>query len=152
MADSEIISAIIAQHAEEVAFLWIFRAGTLIAPHCSLQDLTKLDNRIEAHLDGLRIAGGEGWKLCEEQLATNEIGAVFTLGVQACESADTALMAAVVTVAEQQPKVVGGLVSAFGWTLVDQVQGHIRSLLESNKPVHQLIGIGAAAINRRIQA
>ena len=148
MPASETISAVVVQHAEEVAFLWMFRPRILTAPHCLLQDLAKLDNRIEAHLDGLRIAGGEGWKICEEKLATKEVGAVFTAGVKACESADTALVAKVVSIVEQEPKVADGLVSALGWPPFDQVQGHIHTLLESNKPVHQLIGIGAAAIHR----
>jgi uncharacterized protein (TIGR02270 family) len=145
---SEFIPAIIGQHAEEAAFLCTFREGLLMAPHYLLQDLANLDNRIEAHLDGLRVAGGEGWKICEEQLA-NGPGEVFTAGVQAFESADMALVTKVMTAVEQEPKLADAFVSAFGWSEFQRVERHIHALLRSNNPVHQFVGIGAATIHRQ---
>ena len=50
------ISSVLEQHAEEAAFLWILRDGAVHAPHYSLQDLARLDQRLEGHVDGLRIA------------------------------------------------------------------------------------------------
>ena len=47
---------VIAQHAEESAMLWIHRGVALTSPNYSLPDLAKLDGRVEAHLDGLRVA------------------------------------------------------------------------------------------------
>ena len=55
-----IIARIISQHAEEAAFLWLLRRTAVVAPHFNLSDLAKLDNRIEAQLDGVRIAGDVG--------------------------------------------------------------------------------------------
>jgi hypothetical protein len=57
-----VIPTIIEQHAEEAAFLWLLRDAAVRAPHYSLKNLADLDNRVEAHLDGLRIAGLEGWR------------------------------------------------------------------------------------------
>jgi hypothetical protein len=54
---SMIIAEIVSQHAEEAAFLWLLRSNAVGAPHYSLKDLAKLDGRVEAHLDGLRVAG-----------------------------------------------------------------------------------------------
>lgn len=56
----EIIIDIVSQHAEEAAFLWLLRDRAVYAPHYSLADLSELDDRVEAHLDGLRIAGDAG--------------------------------------------------------------------------------------------
>jgi hypothetical protein len=39
--------------AEEAAFLWLLRSNAIRQPHCALKDLAKLDDRFEAHLDGL---------------------------------------------------------------------------------------------------
>jgi hypothetical protein len=61
-----IIKHIVEQHAEEAAFLWLLRDAAVGAPHYDLKDLARLDERVEAHLDGLRIAGVEGWEICRE--------------------------------------------------------------------------------------
>ena len=55
-----IIESIVTQHAEEAAFLWLLREGAVDAPHYSLKDLVEHDSRVEAHLDGLRVAGEAG--------------------------------------------------------------------------------------------
>src|SRR6266481_5983395 len=140
---------VLSQNAEEASTLWLLRKTASTRPHYSLADLAKLDGRLEAHLDGLRIAGGVGWKACEEQLAANEVGEVFAAGVLACESANPELMAKVLSVLEEEPELAGGLTSALGWPPFEQLQSYIRGLLQSNHPVHQFIGIGAAAIHRQ---
>jgi uncharacterized protein (TIGR02270 family) len=104
---------------------------------------------VEAHLDGLRIAGGDCWKICEEQLAANEKGEVFAAGALACESSNLALMAKVLSVVEKEPKLASGLISALGWPPFEQAESHIQTLLQSSNPVYQLVGIGAAAVHRR---
>jgi uncharacterized protein (TIGR02270 family) len=144
-----VINNLISQHAQEAAMLWLLRQVASKAPHYSLADVAKIDGRVEAHLDGLRIAGEEGWKKCEDQLVANEKGEVFAAGVLACESANQVLMAKVLSVVEKEPKLVGGLISALGWPPFEQVQSHIQTLLQSSNPVHQLVGIGAAAVHRR---
>lgn len=57
------IRHIVSQHVEEAAFLWLLRDSAVGQPHYSIDDLENLDRRIEAHLDGLRIAGNEGWEV-----------------------------------------------------------------------------------------
>ena len=53
---STVIKAIIEQHAEEAAFLWTTRDRAVHSPNYSLKDLSGLEERVEAHLDGLRVA------------------------------------------------------------------------------------------------
>ena len=79
------IANVISQHAKEAAMLWLLRRAATAAPHYSLTDLAKLESRVDAHLDGLRIAEDEGWALCEEQLAAKEVGEVFAVGALAFE-------------------------------------------------------------------
>jgi len=52
-----VIESIVEQHAEEATFLWILRDAAAQAPHYSLKDLADIDERVEAHIDGLRVAG-----------------------------------------------------------------------------------------------
>jgi hypothetical protein len=72
-----IMHEVVSQHAEEASFLWLLRHAAVSRPHYSLADLSKLDNRVEAHLDGLRIAGESGWKLVQETLPFEESSNLF---------------------------------------------------------------------------
>jgi uncharacterized protein (TIGR02270 family) len=144
-----VITNVLLQHSEEAAMLWILRQGAIVSPHYSLADLAKLDGRTEAHLDGLRIAGADGWKFCDEQLAANEGGEVFAAGVMAFESARPELIAKVLLVVEETPKTVDGLVSTLGWLSIEQAHPHIQTLLRSNNAIHQRVGVAAGAIHRR---
>ena len=65
-----VIVNIVEQHAEEASFLWLLRRAAVEAPHYSLADLAALDERVEAHIDGLRIAGEVGQQICEQNLST----------------------------------------------------------------------------------
>src|SRR6478609_1353768 len=85
---TEVISEIIEHHAEEAAFLWLLRDNAVRAPHYALKGLAKLDDRVEAHLDGLRIAGEPGWELVKKSCEIGEPGEIFTAAVLAFESGD----------------------------------------------------------------
>ena len=84
----QIIQTVITQHAEEAAFLWLLRDAAVLAPHYDLNDLAELDQRVAAHLDGLRSAGDAGWELVKQELTWEEVGEVFAAAVLAFESGD----------------------------------------------------------------
>jgi uncharacterized protein (TIGR02270 family) len=140
---------IVAQHAEEAAMLWLLRRAAVRAPHYSLADLAKLDGRLEAHLDGLRIAGGHGWTTCLEQLSFREEGEVFVGGVLAFESQDPGRMDAVLPIVEENPELASGLVSALGWIDAAVADAICDQLLASDSPTQRLAGIAGRAIRRR---
>ena len=75
------ITTILDQHAEEAAFLAGLRSYAVGAPHYDLAHLGDLDERIEAHLDGLRIAGLKGLHLLLEQLTPHAQGELFALSL-----------------------------------------------------------------------
>ena len=50
------ITKVVAQHLQELGFLWRQRAAASRSPDWRLTDLKRLDRRIEAHLDGLLVA------------------------------------------------------------------------------------------------
>ena len=143
-----IIPRILEQHVEEAAFLWILRDSAVGAPHYQLSDLAKLDSRIEAHLDGLRIAGVDGWRLCEKSLKLGEVGEVFAAGVLALESKDTNRLEGVLETVTQFPDTLRGLVSAFGWVAPQRLAGTVKSYLTSQSPLIRQIGVAACAVHR----
>ena len=144
-----IIAEIVSQHAEEAAFLWLLRSNAISQPHYALKDLAKLDDRVEAHLDGLRVAGDAGWELCKAGLAHEENGEVFAAVVMAFESGIEPRIQAVLNVVEQTPALSRGLISALGWIPFQQISSQIQALLASPSAVQKRIGIAACAIHRQ---
>lgn len=143
-----VIPHIIDQHAEEAAFLWLLRHNAIYAPHYNLKDLAKLDGRIEAHIDGLRIAGDYGWEACCHNLEFKERGEIFAAAVLALEGNLIERINKVYQVAEEAPETLTGLISAFGWVEPHLLQGKVKGLLISKKPLWRQVGIAACAIHR----
>ena len=144
-----IIPVIIEQHAEEAAFLWLLRDMAVREPHYSLNDLAKLDDRVEAHIDGLRIAGDEGWEICREALAWEEPGEVFTAAVLAFEKGNDDWIQTVLKAGSESQELSRGIISALGWLPYEQALVHIRKLLDSESADLRRIGIAASAVHRK---
>lgn len=148
MQTPSVIPHIIDQHAEEAAFLWLLRHNAVYAPHYNLKDLAKLDGRVEAHIDGLRIAGDYGWEACCHNLEFKERGEVFIAAVLALEGNLIDRINKVYQVAEEAPETLTGLISAFGWVEPHHLQGKVNGLLISKNPLWRQVGIAACAIHR----
>lgn len=79
-----VLPEIIRQHAEQAAFLWMVYDRALLYPdeNPEMDDLRigRLLERLEAHLDGLRVAGAEGLAIAEERLKDYpEAGELFVV-------------------------------------------------------------------------
>ena len=109
------IPVVIEQHAEAAVFHWLLRDEAIYAPHYSLDDLARLDNRLDAHIDGLCIAGEAGGEICQEQLGWEEAGEVFVAAVLAFESGHEARMQAVLKVGSASRELSSSLALALGW-------------------------------------
>ena len=144
-----VIESIVEQHAEEAAFLWILRDAAVQAPHYSLKDLADIDERVEAHIDGLRIAGEAGWSFCADALTQEEPGEVFATAVLAFESEQDQRIKMVLKAAATDPELSRGVISALGWLRFDQVKEHIDQLLRSLTPELRRIGVAASAVHRQ---
>jgi uncharacterized protein (TIGR02270 family) len=142
------IAAVLEQHVEEAAFLWLLREGAVHAPHYARKDLAKLDLRLEAHLDALRIAGPHGWSALKEALALEEPGEIFTAALLAFESGDVRRSDLVLDAGTATPELSRGLISAIGWLAPKKADRLIKALLASPSRLRRRIGVGGAAIRR----
>jgi uncharacterized protein (TIGR02270 family) len=141
---------VIAAHAEEAAYLWVKRDAAVRAPHYRLKDLAKLEERLEAHLDGLRIAGEAGWELIKPAAEDGAPGAVFVAGVLALESGIEARRRSLLEAGTASPVASRGLISALGSIGIDQASGPIKALVVSDQPAQRSAGIAAAAAHRKM--
>lgn len=146
IAQSTIIPAIIEQHAEEAAFLWMQRDAAVSDPHYSLKDLAHLDERVEAHIDGLRIAADPGWEICVAALDEPDAGSVFAAAVLAFESGESQRIKMVIELGSHEPESFRELISALGWIKKSQFAAMLTRLINSNDLNYQRLVISASAI------
>jgi uncharacterized protein (TIGR02270 family) len=144
----KVIDSIVSQHAEETALLWMLRRAAVTSSNYGLGDLAKLDGRIEAHLDGLRVAGEAGWRFCEAQLLRGEAGEVFAASIMGFESGQPERIGRVLAVVQEAPETVEGVVSALGWLALDVALPHITALLNDEAPGCRQVGVAAPAVHR----
>lgn len=145
----EAIQNILTQHVEEASFLWTLRDAAVRRPDYLLDEIAELDERVEAHLDGLRIAGDPCWEVCAQAMADGDAGEAFAAAVVALERGHAAEIDEVVKVAAVKPDLGRGLVSALGWLPFERVKPFIRQFLEAEPPALRRVGLAAAAVHRR---
>ncbi|HSU55741.1 MAG TPA: TIGR02270 family protein [Candidatus Dormibacteraeota bacterium] len=112
-------------------------------------DLSKLDDRLDAHLDGLCLAGEEGWRLAEEQLKTSQPGEICAAALLACKSADHRRLQQVVDACAANPAMAEGLASALGWISVAKENSYGEMLINSRSAAVRSAGIAALALHRQ---
>ncbi|PBB23656.1 MULTISPECIES: hypothetical protein [unclassified Mesorhizobium] len=84
MIPAPVIPEIVRQHAEMAAFLWIVYDDALLHPEENPEmdevRIARLIERLEAHLDGLRVARADGLRIAKERYSEfPEAGELFVL-------------------------------------------------------------------------
>jgi uncharacterized protein (TIGR02270 family) len=138
---------VVRQHAENAAFLWTQRDRAIAEPHYRLKDIARLDERVEANVDGLRVAGEVGWKLCEEGLEQQGPGEVFAAAVLAFAGTNPTRIEKVLDMSQAAPRLHRPVVAALGWLDADQSKPHLAGLLTSENPLKRQIGIAGFTVH-----
>jgi uncharacterized protein (TIGR02270 family) len=144
-----IIREVVEQHAEEAAFLWNLRDAATDQPHYTLRHLAALEERIEAHIDGLRVAGEAGVSIAWAQLDENPgPGELFVAAVAALERRDMPSLERALQLAKSAPASCPGLFGALGWVSRDALRGHVVTWLDDASPFRRLVGVVACSLHR----
>lgn len=112
---------IIERHADEAAFLWDQRRRAVRSPLFDLPSLTLLDQRLDANLEGLVVAGEAGLRACQEACKrragrpTDRGSELFAALFTAAEIGDTMALAKLLVTAGQHPRGDEAVISALGW-------------------------------------
>jgi uncharacterized protein (TIGR02270 family) len=141
------LPSVVCQHHEEADTLFETRCWLLRAPHVDLHALGRLDERLAAHVDGLLVAGDPGKALCVDALDEPGTGRLFIAGVVAIACRDTALLDRLLSLAETDPALQGGVESAFGWVSASSLRGVVKGLLDSASAFRRGIGLQACALH-----
>jgi uncharacterized protein (TIGR02270 family) len=144
-----ILTLVISEHAREISVLWTTRGRLVVAGQITVGDLRRLDDRVAAHIDGVTVAGEEGWLSCHAALETLSSGAFFASAVWAISQnrEDKLETITPLTIAANRPA-EDGLMSALGWVERDRLQGIVARLLGSAEPNRRMIGLAACAMHR----
>jgi uncharacterized protein (TIGR02270 family) len=145
---TEPLDEMIGEHVAEASFVWLQRCYAVQAPDCSLQQLADLDERLDAHIDGLRVAGDAGWAQATVALDIDTAEDFFPASVLALEAADDRFDD-IVRRMEDAPGVVKGVISALGWVEPSCLSGRVMSLLADPSPSRQLLGVAACGLHRK---
>lgn len=143
-----VLKHIVEQHAEEAAFLWEQRRIALRASHYVLAELAELEERIEAHLAGLRVDLQTAKQLSLARLAEPDEGDMFVAAVLALTSFDETLLAQVVDLVDTPQAFHAGLVGGMGWLSSAALQRWLPNMLAADQPTYRYLGIAGAALQR----
>ena len=145
---SHAIPAVLAQHLEAAVHLGGARLRLLSAPHVTLRQLRRSDDRLTAHLDGLTVAGEAGKEVLVSALAETGVAEVFVVGASALVSGDRRQIERLLAIGAAVPAALPGLTAAFGWAEPAQLQGLVSELLRADSATARLVGLSACARHR----
>lgn len=142
------VPTVLLQHVEDAAVLHATRTALARAPHAKLHHLFRFDERLDANLDALSVAGADAFSVLEQSLELPSAGVVFAFAVRAVEEKRLDWLERLLAISEALPEVRSGLASAFGWLEPSRLQGIVASLLRSENPVARWLGVSASALHR----
>jgi uncharacterized protein (TIGR02270 family) len=139
------------QHAGDAACLWSRREAACLSSAYTLPDLAFLDERIDAHLDGLRLAGDEGWEACLDALdAAEEPEDLFAPASIAAEQEHPRAMGKVLDATGGKPDELQIVAHAIAWSSPAAASRVLERLLAPRAPpVLHALGIDASALHGR---
>ena len=106
---------VLAEHAEIAGLMIRMRESIISALDTDLAALTRFDDRIDAHLDGLRAAGEEGYSAAADALRAGRDGSLFVVAVLAVELRHDEHAGQLAAVAETSPDGQRELAAALAW-------------------------------------
>lgn len=139
---------VVAEHASSAAFLWTQREKAARAPHYKLKHLARLDERVHAHLHGLRVAGPEGWRAAMAALEQGNPGTVFVSSYLAFASGKAANMRDSLYLGLSEAALTTALESALLWLEWAEVGPAVGLLQASSVPAHQRVALSVLCGHR----
>ncbi len=147
---SSVSTELLERHFSEASFLWKLRDVAVRDPGYTMRNLGGLDERVDAHLDGLVLAGEPGWEVCKTGLDKDEPSTIFTALFVATTLRDLRAVAHVLNAGAESPQLLRAMVAALGWSSFADVNRLLPGLLDPRCPTElHYLGIAACAAHRR---
>lgn len=144
------IAPLVAQHAGDAAFLWLRRRGEIDGPLLDATDIGRIDQRLEANVEGLMAAGESGWQAARAQFADfAEPGEIFVLGVVALRSGEREAVETALSAGREAGETgISSLSGAVARTPRDQLKPVVAEWLDARDPFLRCLGLAALQHHR----
>lgn len=142
------IDVVVVQYAENAAALRAGRTGMVRSRRTGLLHLSRHDERLEANLDGLAVAGHAGARVSLAALERPEVGEAFVAAFCAIRHGDRAATSRLLSLAETLPEAFRGISSLLGWLSAQQLRALIPEWLGQPGVMARTLAIGACAAHR----
>ncbi|MBB3196750.1 TIGR02270 family protein [Roseateles terrae] len=146
---SRVNGHVLASHVDEAAAAWRRRARLLDGPHVRLRHLARFDERLFAHLAGIRIAGEDGWRAVRSAQGDGDEGAVAVLAWVAFADGDAGRMQAALPVMLADATFTRASVRAMGSLAPARLVESMRALADSSLPAHRALALAVQVFQRR---
>ncbi|HFE37426.1 MAG TPA: hypothetical protein ENK06_03265, partial [Gammaproteobacteria bacterium] len=134
MQQTPVLNNIVEQYADEIAFLYTQRQNALSSPVYYLDEIQALENRLIAHLEGLKLGGVIGWEYCEENLQFEQAGELFAAAFSAVHMQDMDKLDQVFDVAGEEAVLLDAIADAFIWQFHEFTPMLANGLYNTKKP------------------
>jgi uncharacterized protein (TIGR02270 family) len=144
------IPAIVLQHVEDAAFLWSKRRREIDGTMLGEVDIGRLDQRLDANLEGIFASGKAAWDLAISRFADyQEPPELFVISAIALHEdsakAIGSMLEACAFIGDGGIEAVSGGIAR---TPADRLRQHVASWLDSREPILRQLGLSALWHNR----
>lgn len=144
---------LVVTHAEELAYLWQRRRASVRSSELTLADFAYLNERIEAHLQGMLVAGEALVPMFGDQLHSEDRDEVFAAACALLRSGGSAHARLVLEVfSAAVGPVIGGFADALAVAPCTHTEATLRAALARGSPAHASAAALALASHRRLDA
>ncbi len=139
-----IVADVVRQHAEQAAFFWAQRDTLMLDDPPDLHVVAGVDRRLEANLDGLRIAGPAAWPFVVAAYEDfPEKGELFLYAWMAIEQGNGDRLAEAVEFGRQSQGDAHGLVGALAWHNPATIAPLVRDWIGAQDAFERFLGVSA---------
>lgn len=148
------IAGLLEVHFEDLAFLWGQRRGALGSRKHTLREFGELNERIEAHIQGLLVAGADALtSMLQPRLATPERDEAFAAACAMLRRAEPASThSVIVEFSRAAGTTLAGLRDALGFAPHALFAAELQSALDQAKPATAVAAAAVLANHRLLDA
>ncbi len=144
-----IVPDVVRQHAEQAAFFWAQRDTLMAEDPPDVKVVAGVDKRLEANLDGLRIAGSAAWPFIVAAYKDfPEKGELFLYAWMAIEQTDGRRVLEAVEFGRATEDDARGLVGALAWHRPETIAPLVRDWIDSQDAFKRYLGVSACLEHR----